>query len=114
MSSALSQTKIPIPFLEIVNIIEYGKEVLDLLSKENKEDNSQKDNDALVIYLGTNINENSPHVDTFYLTILINNKLLRSYMVTHRATVNCMHVDVMKVLGLNVDTPYGKCHAMEN
>ena len=67
ISNALSQIKFLVPFFETVKILEYGKEVLDLLSKVNKEDNSREKNinDALFIYLGTNINDNSPHVDHF-------------------------------------------------
>ena len=35
-------------------------------------------------------------------------------MIDSGAAVNIMYVDVMKEIGLKVDTPYGKCYAMDN
>ena len=35
-------------------------------------------------------------------------------MIDYGASVNIMFVDVMKEIGLKVDTPYGKCYAMDN
>lgn len=35
-------------------------------------------------------------------------------MIDSSAVVNIMPADVMKELGMHVDTPYGKCYAMDN
>lgn len=64
--------------------------------------------------MGTSITKNLTQVDPFYLTLLINNKMVKNCMIDLGATMNIMPEDVMKELGKHIDTPYGKCYAMDN
>jgi len=53
--SVFKKLKVSVPFLEIVKIFEYGKDILNILSKTNKEGYANI-GETLVVYLGTNIN----------------------------------------------------------
>lgn len=40
--------------------------------------------------------------------MMINNKMVKNCIIDSGAAVNIMPEDVMKELGMHVDTPYGK------
>ena len=79
----------------------------------SEEVNRQEKINNLEVYLG-DVLTTSPQVDSFFTTMLINNKLLRNYMIESGAAINIMLVGVMKQLGMWVDTCEGKCYAMDN
>lgn len=111
MSQALSQVKISMPVLEVMKFPDYKNETLKIISnvgQVSREDPKSKE-DPLVVYLGMSITKNPTQVDPFYLTLLINTKILKKCMIDLGAAVNIMLEDVMKELGMHFDTPYGKC-----
>ena len=90
----------------------YNEETLKILSSVgdiNNKNDVRNNEESPIVYLGTPLNKNSNQVDPFYLTLLINNKLIKNCMIDSGAAVNIMSADVMKEIGLKVNTPYGKC-----
>ena len=74
-----------------------------------------KNNEKIpIVYLGTTLNKKSNQLDKLYLTLLINNKLVKNRMIDFCTVVNIMFADVIKKIVLKVDTPFGKCYAMDN
>ncbi|GLJ49503.1 hypothetical protein SUGI_1048970 [Cryptomeria japonica] len=124
ISNALTQLKVSIPLMEIMKFPEYREKTLEIILGVQKEKvNEQKqevpkgnnnEQMALVIYLGSTITKNPTQVDPFYLTLVVNNKKVKNCMIDSGAAINVMPVGVMKELGLEVDTTFGKCYAMDN
>ena len=52
-------------------------------------------------------------VETFFLSILVNGKTLKNYMIDSGASNIVMPYEIMKGLGLKVDTTQGRCSAMD-
>lgn len=116
MSQALSQVKISMPLLEVMKFPDYKNETLKIISnvgEMSREDPKSKE-DPPVVYLGTSVTKTLTQVDPFYLTLLINEKMLKTCMIDSGAAINIMLEDVMKELRMHVDTPYNKCYAMDN
>ena len=117
MSHALSQLKIAVPLMDMMKFSNYRNETVKILSNVqdiNNKDDVKNNEETPIVYLGTTLNKRSNQVDPFYLTLLINNKLIKNCMIDSGAAVNIMSADVMKEIGLKVDTPFGKCYAMDN
>ena len=53
------------------------------------------------------------NVEPFFLSILINGKTLKNCMIDSGGSNIVMHYEVMKQLGLKVDTTQGRCYAMD-
>ena len=101
--------------MEIMKFPEYRNEALKLISKVGSHKEEKEDAKKIPkIYLGTIVNKDHTQINPFYLTFLINNKLVKNCMINSRATMNIIPIDVMKSLNLTVDIPYGKSYAMEN
>lgn len=67
------------------------------------------------IYLDTNMVHTIPGtIDPFFLTLIVNGKHLKNYMIDSGASNTVMPVEIMKSLGLKVDTPNGRCQAMDS
>lgn len=66
------------------------------------------------IYLGTTITSNPSHVNPFFLSLIIDGKLLRNCMIDSRASNNIMPIKIMEEMGLKVDSTYGKCYTMDS
>lgn len=67
------------------------------------------------IFLDTNVvNIASGIVDPFFLSLMINGKILKNCMIDYGASNTVMLVEIMKSLGLKVDTPHGRCQAMDS
>lgn len=64
--------------------------------------------------MGTTINQEPSQIDPFYVTLLVNNRLIKNCMIDSGAAANVMPYGVMKELGLSVHTSYGMCYAMDN
>lgn len=117
INHALSPLKIVVSLMEMMKFPNYMEETVKILSSKedvNNENDARNNEEPPVVYLGTALNKNSSQVDLFYLTLLINKKLIKNCMIDSGATLNIMFADVMKELGLKLDTPYGKCYAMDN
>ena len=57
----------------------------------------------------------SPNVvDPFFLSLIINNKMLKNCMIDSGASNTVMPVEIMKAMGLHVDTPHNRCRAMDS
>lgn len=135
MAQALNKVKILVSFLELMKVQDHRNVVLSMIantirssSKVNsdngvnipiyKENQTHKTQDANMrtpkVYLVT-IFDNSPsQVDLSYMTFLINNKLVRNYMLDSRVEINILPLGIMKQLGFWVDVACGKCYAMDN
>lgn len=64
--------------------------------------------------MGTTITWKPSQVDPFYVTLLVNNILIKKCMIDSRAAASVMPYWVMQELVLSVSTLYGKCYAMDN
>lgn len=65
------------------------------------------------IYLDANAaNVISRIVDPFFLSLIVNGKLLRNCMIDSGASNTIMPIEIMRSLGLKVDSPHGRCQAM--
>lgn len=53
-------------------------------------------------------------VDPFFLSLMINGKLLKNCMIDSGASNTVMPAKIMKSLGIKVDTPHGRCQAMDS
>lgn len=82
--------------------------------KQGGQDGSGENDPIPAIYLGSTITNNPSQVDPFYLTLTINNKMIKNCMIDSGAMMNIMPVGVMKELGMGVDTTFGKCYSMDN
>ena len=60
------------------------------------------------------VNSASGTVNPFFLSLMINGKTLKSCMIDSGASNTVMPTDIMKSLGLKVDTPHGRCQAMDS
>lgn len=126
VTNVLSQMKIFVPLLEMMKIPEYKNSTMTLISevsfglnkirheKKDKSVDSGENKQPSEIYLGTTLHDDPSRVDPFYLTLLINNKVMKNCMIDIGATINVMPLGVMKELGLEVDDNYGTCYAMDN
>lgn len=124
IANALTQMKVSLLFLEMMKFPEYREKNLRMITdvsgdkvKEHKQggqDNNGEHDPALAIYLGSTIIKNSSQVDPFYLTLMINNKMIKNCMIDSGATINVMPVGFMKELGMGTHTTFGKCYAMDN
>lgn len=121
IANTLAQMKVSVPLLEMMKFLEYREKTLKVINgvskeetKEHKQNSQNNDNPILTIYLGSTITKNPSQVDPFYLTLMINNKMIKNCMIESRAAINVMPVGVMKELGMSVDTNFGKCYAMDN
>lgn len=124
-TQALSQVKMSIPLLEMMKIKEYRDSVVQLITNGNEKHmnyenevatktiSRQEKGNIPEVYL-SDVLTNSPQVDPFFTTLLINKKLLRNCMIDSGAAINIMLVGVMKQLSMWVDTNGGKCYAMDN
>ena len=53
------------------------------------------------------------NVEPFFLSILVNGKTLKNCMIDSGASSTVMPFEIMKKLGLKVDTTQGRCCAMD-
>lgn len=53
-------------------------------------------------------------MDPFYMTLLINKKMVKKCIIDLGATINIISFEFMKDLGLWIDTTYGKFYSMDN
>ena len=56
------------------------------------------------MFLDSSINECLGNVEPFFLSILVNGKMLKNYMIDSSASNTTMPFEIMKELGLKVDT----------
>lgn len=64
------------------------------------------------IYLGTTIIVNPSLVNPFFLSIIIDGKVLRNCIIDSDASNNVIPIRIMEEMGLKVDRTYGKCYDM--
>lgn len=57
------------------------------------------------MYLDDLVNQCLGSVDPFFLSIVVNGKTLKNYMIDSRASNIVIPIEVMKQLGMKVDTP---------
>lgn len=121
IANTLTQMKVFVPLLEMMKFPEYREKTLKVINgvskeetKEHKQNSQNNDNPIPTIYLGSTITKNPSQVDPFYLTLMINNKMIKNCMIDSGAAINVMPVGVMKELGMSVDTNFGKFYAMDN
>ena len=65
------------------------------------------------IFLDNSINQCLGNVEPFFLSILVNGKTLKNCMIDSGASSTIMPFEIMKELGLKVDTTQGRCCAMD-
>ena len=65
------------------------------------------------MFLDSSINEFLGSVEVFFLSILLNGKTLKNCMIDSGASNTIMPFEIMKELGLKVDTTQGRCCAMD-
>ena len=65
------------------------------------------------MFLDNSVNECLGNVEPFFLSILVNGKTLKNYMIDSSASSTVMPFEIMKELGLKVDTTQGRCCAMD-
>lgn len=128
MSKLLSQITVKVPLLEMMRIEEQKEKALgwvngvtptntQSVSKADKlisfvNDSNENQCGEIIskipqIYLDTNVvTTMSGIVDPFLLSLVINGKHLKNYMIDSRASNIVMPTEVMKSLGLKVDTPH--------
>lgn len=124
MTKSLTQMKVTVPLVELLKIGEHREAAFYLFSsishnnsslpagtKKDKEDQEQQ---ILENYVGTTITQEPSQVDPFYVTMLINNRLIKNCMIDFGVAANVIPYGVIKELGLLVSTLYGKCNAMDN
>ena len=59
------------------------------------------------MFLGSSVNECLGNVEPFFLSILVNGKTLKNFMIDSSASNTIMAFEIMKGLGLKVDTTQG-------
>ncbi|GLJ35085.1 hypothetical protein SUGI_0706010 [Cryptomeria japonica] len=112
--------KVSVPLLEMMKFPEYREKTLKVINDVSKEktkehrQNGQNSNDPIpTIYLGSTITKNPSQFDPLYLTLMINNKMIKNCMIDSGAAINVMPVGVMKELGMAVDPNFKKCYSMD-
>lgn len=116
--------KVTVPLVELLKIKEHKEAAFALFANISDNDaplligtkGDEKDLEQQIpeIYVGTTITQEPSQVDPFYVTLLVNNRLIKNCMIYSKAAANVMPYGVMKELGLSVSTLYGKCYAMDN
>lgn len=116
--------KVTVPLIELLKIKEHREAALSLFSNISDSNTvlptgsykNGKDQEFQTpeVYVGTTITQEPSQVDPFYVTLLVNNRLIKNCMIDSGAVPNVMPYGVMKELGLLVTTVYGKCYAMDN
>lgn len=124
MAQALTQKKVTILLIEMLKIKEHKDAALSLFSSISDSDSllptgldtvgKDQEFQTPEVYVRTTITQEPSQVDPFYVTLLVNNQLIKNCMIDSGAAANVMPYGVMKELGLSVTTVYGKCYAMDN
>lgn len=124
ITNALSQMKVSVPLLEMMKFPKYKEKNMKMIyvvltysyKDQNYQGQTKEEEEEVthVVYLGTTITKDPSQVDPFYMTLMINNKLVRNCMLDSRAAMNIMPFEVKKELGVLVDTTYGSFYAIEN
>ena len=65
------------------------------------------------MFLDSSVNEFLGSVELFFLCIIVNGKTLKNCMIDSSASNTVMTFEIMKELGLKVDTTQGRCCAMD-
>ena len=65
------------------------------------------------MFLDNSVNECMGNVEPFFLSILVNGKTLKNCMIDSGASSTVMPFEIMRKLGLKVDTTQGRCCAMD-
>ena len=135
MLTILSQITIKVSLSKLLRIPEHQNKAIawlgsiDIRVRHNcnenhdpKEGNEEKmkDKEAEVvvsqipqIFLDSSVNECLGSVESFLLSILVNGKTLKNWMINSGASNTVMPFEIMKELGLKVDTTQGRCCAMD-
>ena len=65
------------------------------------------------MFLDNSANQCLGSVEPFFLSILVNGRTIRNFMIDSGASNTIMPFEIMKGLGLKVDTTQGRCCAMD-
>jgi len=65
------------------------------------------------VYLGMTMTKCPSQVEPFYVSLVINGKVIRNCMLDSGASTNIMPLAIMQQAGLKIDKACGKCYAMD-
>lgn len=65
------------------------------------------------IYLGSTVTSFLSNIDPFYVTLIVDGKLLNNCMIDLGASSNIMQIEIMKKMGLKINCAYGKCYVID-
>lgn len=102
IANTLTQMKVSVPLLEMMKFPEYREKTLKVINgvseektkehKQNGQNSNAESSPVPTIYLGSTITKNHSQVDPFYLTLMINNKMIKNCMIDSRAAINVIPV----------------------
>ena len=105
----LEKTRIQVPLTKLVKTPTYQREItkfINLSQNVNINDIVNLKEDKLVVVFGSHVEEVDSSTPHFYISLLVHDLLLHSYMFDSGASHNLMPLSVMKQLNLQVTKPY--------
>jgi len=125
ITQVLSQVKVFVPLMELMKLEEIKNRIVSLISrvpcqaKQNDEAQGKKhaicneEDEAPEVYLGVTMTKCPSQVEPFYVSLVINGKVIRNCMLDSGASTNIMPLAIMQQAGLKIDKACGKCYAMD-
>ena len=130
MLVVLCQITIKVPLSKLLRILEHWDKAIAWLGITNvkvsqecnenhvpkevkKEKVKEHENEVVVsqipqMFLDNSVNECLGNVKPFFLSILVNDTTLKNFLIDSGASSTVMPFEIMKVLGLKVDTTQGR------
>jgi len=124
ITQVLSQVKVSVPLMELMKVEEIKNRIVSLISgvlcqaKQNDETQGKRhaicneEDEVPEVYLGVTMTKCPSQVEPFYVSLVINGKVIRNCMLDSRASTNIMPLAIMQQAGLKIDKACGKCYAM--
>lgn len=66
------------------------------------------------VFLAAILTASPNQMDPFYVTLQVNDKLIKNYMIDSSASTNIMPFKIMKEIRLQAIQTYGKCFSMDS
>ncbi|HEX4852156.1 MAG TPA: reverse transcriptase-like protein, partial [Puia sp.] len=125
IAQILTQVKVSVPLMELMKVEEIKNRTISLISgvpfrvKQNDQTQGEKqvmcneEDETPEVYLGMTMTKCPSQVEPFYVSLVINGKIIRNCMLDSGASTNVMPLAIMQQAGLKIDKACGKCYAMD-